>query len=149
MTQNPDLATRAAMDLRDDEGFRAEPYRDTLGYLTIGYGFLIEPGKSDGIPRQVADFWLAHNIEQIIADLRGLIADFDRHPEPARRALINMAYQLGIGGLGKFRNMLASIDAGDYEQAAEHALQSRWAQQTPNRAQRVTDLLRSASALSA
>lgn len=31
---------------------------------------------------------------------------------------------------------------GDYQNAADEALDSRWARQTPNRAKRVTDVIR-------
>jgi len=144
--QDAAMMQRLTMDLREDEGFRAEPYQDTEGFLTIGYGFLIEPGKGAGLPQLVADFWLAHNVQQLVADLRGLISDFDQHPEPVQRALANMAYQLGIAGLAEFRATLALVEQRRYSEAADEALNSLWAQQTPNRAQRVTSLLASAAA---
>lgn len=34
--------------IRKHEGFRASAYRDTRGYLTIGYGRLIDARRGDG-----------------------------------------------------------------------------------------------------
>jgi lysozyme len=53
-----------------------------------------------------------------------------------------MAYQLGPSGVVAFKKMLAALEAGDRIAAAEAALDSKWATQTPNRAQRVAALIR-------
>jgi len=63
-------------------------------------------------------------------------------PPDVRRALLNMAYQLGVSGLLNFSKMLTALQAGDREEAAREALDSLWAKQTPNRARRVALLLR-------
>ena len=57
-------------------------------------------------------------------------------------ALCNMAYNLGVAGLLKFKNMWASIEADDWTGAADHAMDSKWARQVGVRAIRVTSLLR-------
>ena len=48
-------------DLKRDEGFRAKPYRDSEGLLTIGYGTLIE----DGITEEEAGILLGHRADRI------------------------------------------------------------------------------------
>jgi lysozyme len=48
-----------------------------------------------------------------------------------------MAFQLGTDGLLGFKNTLALIRDGKYAEAAEAMLQSKWATQTPERAQRL------------
>jgi lysozyme len=50
--------------------------------------------------------------------------------------LLDMAYNLGVDGLLKFRKMLAAIDRRDYELAAKEMLDSRYARQVKGRAQR-------------
>jgi len=63
--------------------------------------------------------------------------------EPRRCvALVSMAFQMGRDGLAGFKNTLAMIAAGRFDDAADNALLSKWAKQTPARAARVTDLLR-------
>jgi lysozyme len=57
--------------------------------------------------------------------------------EPRLAVLINMAFQLGIGGLLEFKRTLGSIDDGQYSEASMEMLDSLWAQQTPERAKRL------------
>jgi len=45
-------------DLKVDEGWWERPYRDHLGQLTIGWGFLLDERRSVALPRAVGDFWL-------------------------------------------------------------------------------------------
>jgi lysozyme len=47
-----------------------------------------------------------------------------------------------VPGLLKFKTTLSLLQAGDRAGAAAQALKSLWAKQTPNRAKRVTDLIR-------
>ena len=49
-----------------------------------------------------------------------------------------MAFQLGIGGLLKFKRALGSIEDGQYKEASMEMLDSLWAQQTPERAKRLS-----------
>ncbi|NNC22974.1 hypothetical protein HKX42_03855 [Salinisphaera sp. USBA-960] len=51
-----------------------------------------------------------------------------------------MSFQLGVGGLLTFTNMLKAVKAGDGKEAKRRGLNSHWATQTPNRAERVTNL---------
>ena len=53
-----------------------------------------------------------------------------------------MAFQMGLAGLLSFKRTLASIAAGDYEQASREMLDSKWASQTPKRAQRTAYMMR-------
>ena len=50
--------------------------------------------------------------------LRSHIKGYDAFPVPARRALTDMAYNLGIDGLMKFHHLLASIAKADWTKAA-------------------------------
>ena len=46
-----------------------------------------------------------------------------------------MVFQLGKTGVSKFKNMWKALSALEYSTAASEMLDSRWAKQTPNRAQ--------------
>ena len=48
--------------------------------------------------------------------------------------LINMAFNLGVTGLRTFTATLDAVERGDYEAAASHMLNSRWAAQVGRRA---------------
>lgn len=129
-------------DLRSDEGWRPHVYKDSLGFDTIGYGFLIDARKGVGLPHAVAEFWLRHAVKERLEELQRLWPAFKDQPADVRRAVGNMAYQLGPAGVVKFKRMLAALEAGDRATAAEEALDSEWHSQTPERAERVARLIR-------
>ena len=126
-------------DLIRDEGLRLKPYRDTVNKLTIGVGRNLD---DVGISESEARTLLANDITRVETDLKRTFTWFEGRPEPVRRALMNMCFQMGLGGLLGFQNMLKAIAIGDYEKASQEALDSQWAQQVPSRAQRVTGLFR-------
>lgn len=129
-------------DLERDEGWVPHVYEDHLGFQTIGYGFLVDPRRGGGLPKHIADRWMDHLLVQIGNALDARIPWWRRQPEGVQRALVNMAYQLGVNGLLNFRKMLAALERGDRAEAARQALDSRWARQTPNRANRVAAWIR-------
>ena len=133
--------------LHRDEGAvivngRHAVYDDHLGFATIGYGRLVDRRRGGGLTDAEAEFLLANDIERVTRDLTIRLPWFSDLDEPRQGALINMAFQLGVNGLLKFKRTLAHCEAGDWEKAEREALNSNWAKQTPNRAHRVTQQLR-------
>ena len=57
-------------------------------------------------------------------------------------ALVNMTFNMGIQSLLLFRNTLALIQAGEYDQAADEMLKSKWAKQVGIRATRLAEQMR-------
>ena len=55
-----------------------------------------------------------------------------------------MVFQLGIGGVGKFKNMWSALDREDYGEASFQMLDSLWAKQTPARAGKLAGKMRAA-----
>ncbi len=129
-------------DLKRDEGWRASAYKDHLGFLTIGWGFLIDARRGGVLPEPIADAWLTHAASVRWNQLLNLHPWLQSQPDDIQRALGNMAYQLGVAGVGRFKNMLAALEANDRQAAAREALDSTWAHQTPERAKRVAILIR-------
>lgn len=127
--------------LRAEEGFRARPYRCTEGYLTIGYGLNLDAG----ITREEAEWLLRHRVRQTQDAVAAALPWWGRLDEVRRAVLVAMAYQLkgGVLGLLKFRATLGAVERGDYEAAATQMLKSLWARQTPKRAQRTAEAMRS------
>ena len=129
-------------DLQKEEGWRSVPYKDTEGLWTVGWGFLVDPSKPWMLPREVGDVWLKYIVERTYEDLLGRLPWLIDQDEDVQRALLQMAYQMGVDGLLGFKDMLASLQWGDRDEAADEALDSKWARQTPARANRVAHLLR-------
>lgn len=117
-------------DLKHDEGFRGNPYTDTEGYLTIGYGTKLP------LSRKEAEVLLKMRLDETIEDVNSRLSHLNIRKE-AWDILYNMAYQLGVGGLLKFKKMLKALEKQDYKTAAKEGLDSLWARQTPNRARRL------------
>ena len=130
-------------ELLRDEGFRRAAYRDHLGYWTIGIGRMIDKRRGGGISRDEAAYLLTVDIDKIEIALDKRIPWWRNASSKQQRALVNMAFQMGVGGLMKFKRTLAMAKRGDWNQAATNALKSRWARQTPTRAKRVAAMMRS------
>jgi lysozyme len=126
------------LDLIKDEGLKLKPYKCTAGKLTIGIGRNIE---DVGISKEEALALLDNDIKRVTEQLFHEDPWMITRPEPVQRAVCNMTFQMGLAGVMKFKSMLACIQAGDYQGARRHALDSAWAKQTPERAERVTDML--------
>ena len=132
-------------DIKREEGWSGTVYKDSLGYWTLGYGFLVDYRKNDKLPLSVAETWLDYKIQEKVDGLDSVLPWWKTQPDEVQNALLNMAYQMGVDGLAKFTTTLARLQAGDRKGAAESAMQSKWAKQTPARAKRVTDMIRGSS----
>lgn len=126
------------MDLRSqllrDEGMRRTMYRDSRGIATIGVGHNLSVPLSDAAITQILD----DDIRAHTAELEARWPFIQTLPDsPRRAALLNMTFNLGVGGLLKFVQMLPAIEAGDWATAARAALASDWAKQVGDRALRI------------
>ncbi|MCQ2741367.1 MAG: glycoside hydrolase family protein, partial [Alphaproteobacteria bacterium] len=62
---------------------------------------------------------------------------------PARRGVIvEMAFNLGMGGLAKFKKFLVAAQRGDYAEASVEMLDSTWARQVKKRATRLSEIMK-------
>ena len=121
-----------------EEGFEPLPYKDHLGYLTIGHGFLIdERKKGAGITEEESLLILKYRLKnQVAPQLDAKIPWWRNLNGPRRAVLLSMAWQMGVPGLMRFKNTLAAIREGDYAKGARGMMSSLWARQTPGRAYR-------------
>ena len=60
----------------------------------------------------------------------------------AKEVICEMVFQLGIGGVSKFKNMWKALEEGDYYTASVEMLDSRWAKQTPKRAESLSNIMK-------
>ena len=58
-------------------------------------------------------------------------------PQEVQHILINMCFQLGQRGLSNFKQMGKAIEESDWGKASVEMMDSRWAKQTPQRAERL------------
>ncbi|MFX4310339.1 glycoside hydrolase family protein [Enterobacter sp. 63] len=110
------------------------PYKDSLGYWTIGYGRLIQneyEKYKDGITPIEADILLSHDIEKAKAELRTL--NLGTLPTDIEDYLIIMIFQLGLAGTSKFKKLLAAAKIGDRDGIRRESKDSLWYKQTKSR----------------
>lgn len=130
-----------------EEGWRNKPYLCTEGYPTVGFGFRIGPKGTDinlyqfSLPVRAGEAWLDSLISNLEVEMRRdpklAMALQTCERDPARMAVLqSMAYQMGVPGLAAFKNTLQAVIDRRWNDAAAGMLNSRWAKQTPERAQR-------------
>lgn len=117
-------------------------YSDHLGYLTIGIGRLIDKRKGGGISKEESAYLFHNDLDRKLTEVRKRLPWLDRLDEARQGVLVNMAFQMGVDGLLGFKNTLAMVERGDYKAAAKGMLNSLWATQTPERAKRLSDQMR-------
>ena len=128
-----------ASQLERDEGFVGYAYTDSLGYLTIGFGRLVDKSKGGGITRDEARYLLKNDISRCAAEVESALP-WTRLLDDARHGvLVNMAFNLGVGGLLGFRKFLKALEARDFVSAAVEMMDSQWAKQVCARATRLRD----------
>jgi len=128
-----------------DEGLVLKPYKDTLGNWTIGVGHLMSAEElqqfADGISYQQALDWLAADIAKVEDQLdpyswyHGM--DFVR-----QGAVCNMVFNLGISRFLQFSNTIEAFKEQNWVNASAYMLNSLWAKQVPNRAQRLAEQIK-------
>src|SRR4026209_1459215 len=98
MTGADRLKLRARVKVH--EGVRLQPYADTNGFLTIGYGRLLDPRRGGGIAPDEAEYMLANDLRRAERDAETLPVYLDL--SPVRQAvLIEMVFNLGLEGVKK------------------------------------------------
>ena len=143
--------------LNFEEGYRELPYLDTQGFPTVAGGIRIGPKGASlsnytfNVPRSVGDAWKLVLITQKLAQMKtiaAISAALGQCNDARTDVLISMAYQMGVGnpaqgtGLAGFTTTLGLITQQNFSAAADNMLKSLWAKQTPARAQRHAEVMR-------
>ena len=120
--------------LKQEEGFEAKVYLDGRGNKTIGYGTLLE----DGITEEEATFLLQSRLNAMIRELESSSVDetFQRLPNGVAKAIVDMAYNMGVPRLMGFTKMWRYLSIKSWSEAALECLDSEYARELPQRAAR-------------
>jgi lysozyme len=133
---------KLAAQLTVDEGCIDHVYADSLGYLTIGVGRLIDGRKGGKLSGDEIAYLLKNDIAEVEAELDKRLPWWRRMSESRQRVLANMRFNLGMDGLLGFRNTLKAMEEGRYDDAAEGMMNSKWAGQVGDRAKRLAGIMR-------
>ncbi|MCI0560948.1 MAG: glycoside hydrolase family protein [Nitrososphaera sp.] len=121
------------------EGLRLKPYKDTVGKLTIGVGRNL---TDKGISLREAHVLLENDIDEVVTSLNARLPWIVSLAPSRRDVLYNMAFNLGVAGLLKFKVTLANVKNGEYKLAAVNMLKSKWASQVGRRAEELAQQMR-------
>lgn len=141
MTPNDKLLIE---ELRRDEGVRYSPYLDSVGVETVGVGHNLEAHPLDltyPLTDEQVDLILSADLVSVFHDLDGNIGWWRTLSYKRQRILANMCFNLGIPKLLKFRRMLLAAEKGHFDQAACEMLNSKWARQVGERAERLSKMM--------
>lgn len=123
------------------EGRVRHAYQDSLGYWTIGVGHLIDKRKGGGLPEEFIDALLDYDIHKHAAPLYDKLPWLSSLDEVRQIVLLDMAVNLGVDGLLKWKNTLDDVQHGRYKQAAQRMRGSLWARQVKTRATRLAKMM--------
>ncbi len=124
--------------IRLHEGERLKPYRCTAGKLTIGVGRNLD---DRGISREESAMLLDGDIRLLEIELFRALPWASALDDVRQRVLLDMAFNLGLPGLLQFKRTLEAIRTGQYQQAATMMLDSLWARQVGQRAERLARMM--------
>ncbi|WP_299494664.1 glycoside hydrolase family protein [uncultured Shewanella sp.] len=98
-----------------------------------------------GITFEEALYLLDNDIELVESQLLKNINFINKLDDIRKVVLCDMAFNLGMAGLLKFKRMLRAVELGNYQMAADEMLASKWARQVGQRAIDLADMMRSGS----
>lgn len=125
-------------ELIRDEGLRLKPYYDSVGKLTIGVGRNLD---DNGISESEALIMLRNDIANSQQELERF-SWFRQLDSRRKDAILNMHFNLGLPRLLSFKKMIAALEQGEWDKAADEALNSLWAEQVGERAVRISSIIR-------
>jgi len=136
----PEDQARLLAQLKVDEGCRLYAYSDSLGFLTIGYGRLIDRKKGGQISQGEAEYLLGNDINRTENEL-SQYGWFNAQDSVRQAALADMAFNLGTMGLLHFPHFLGYLQAKDYVNAVKELIDTPWRVQVGVRADRIIKLI--------
>ena len=129
-----------------DEGERLDVYKDSLGILTVGTGHKVLPEDNlnlgDTITIERSRELLRADLVSAKKDAVTILKPLGKQPKIIEDVLTNMTFQMGRSRVRGFKKFLKALKAKNYSTAADEMLNSKWAQQTPDRANRLADQIR-------
>ena len=125
--------------IKINEGFEPRVYKDTLGIDTIGYGFAI---KDLYLDEDIAEQILEKKVNKLLKEVDSRFDWFKFMPENIKEVVVEMCYQLGVTGFSKFKKTIKLLSDRNFTKASTEMLDSLWAKQTPNRALKLSNIVK-------
>jgi lysozyme len=136
-----------------EEGKRLDAYPDTKGVLTVGIGHNLEADSAldilkrhvrlhDKITEEECTALFKRDLDKVYAGIKRNIPWFDGLQEKYKPVIINMIFQMGIGGTLEFKNTLKAMHDNRPLAVEKGMRNSKWFRDTPNRVNRLILLVK-------
>lgn len=133
--------------IKKHEGYRDTVYICSAGKRTIGYGHLCYDDEGWIDDKKYKKELLEKQFDfDFRASCREAEQLYQLHGNMNPRALsiiTEMVFQLGRKGVSKFKKMWKAIEQSDWDKAHLEMLDSKWAKQTPKRAEKLAQMMKS------
>ena len=121
------------------EDRRSYPYEDSTGHITIGVGRNL---STVGLSDDEIDLLLENDIARALHGAETL--PYWDQLDPVRQLVVaDMIFNLGLPRFEGFVRANRALRLGDYDEAADEMLDSRWARQVGRRANKLAKAMRS------
>ena len=135
--------------LKIDEGVKYEVYDDHLGYKTFGIGHLIttkdeEYGAIIGtiVSEKRVNAVFDTDVNTYIDEAKKVFGNLEEMPQEAQQVIVNMCFNMGSPRLSQFKKFIKAIHDEDWATASVEMLNSKWAKQVGDRANRLSDRIK-------
>ena len=128
----------AADLIRQHEGCELRMYICPAGKHTVGVGHNLDDVP---ISQAAADQILADDIERCRQQLAYNLEWFADLDEVRQAACLDLCFNLGWQGLGRFRRFLAAMAQGDWAKAGAELVDSKWYTQVGSRGPRIVKMI--------
>ena len=122
------------------EGLELKPYQCTSDKLTIGVGRNIE---DIGITEEEARYLLENDVDRILKEVEHW-SFLEKLNEPRQAVILDMVFNMGVTrfNANTWVKTFAAVQNEEWEKAANEMLDSKWAKQVPNRANRLIERMK-------
>ena len=129
--------------LKVHEGVETYAYKCSENKITIGVGRNVDKAGGLGLSDDEVDYLLQNDINRVILELNSEYDWFSDLDDIRQDAMIDISFNLGQTRLRAFKNALAAMSEGDWDEAADQFMDSRWSEQVGIRAKNLTEMIRS------
>ena len=131
--------------LKVHEGVETYAYKCSENKTTIGVGRNVDKNGGLGLSDDEVDYLLQNDINRIILELDSEYSWYSDLDDVRQNAMIDISFNLGQTRLRAFKMALAAMSEGDWDEAADQFMDSRWSEQVGIRAKNLTEMIRSGS----
>ena len=128
--------------LKLHEGVETYAYKCSENKTTIGVGRNVDKAGGLGLSDDEVDYLLQNDIDRVILELDSEYDWFSDLDDVRQDAMIDISFNLGQTRLRAFKKALSAMSEGDWDEAADQFMDSRWSEQVGIRAKNLTEMIR-------